>query len=287
MADIVDFNDRAGAKQKMQRKTQKMCLKTGSPIESHAATVLTPYALSKLQDELVLAPQYASFLVDEGCFQVRHHTQTDGGCKVFWVPCQEHISCSCHLFEFSGILCRHVLRVMSTNNCFRIPDQYLPTRWQGSGLSSFNHFRGATTRDQPERIQFLESMVSTLIMESIETVERLDVACEQVSMVLSHIKALPRLAHGVNDIAYSYSSDSLILPEVEDADGIIHGFSIVNPHDSITLGKLKERRARDGVDVTRKRRQFPGPLCGQYGHDPSDCSMMAGDNLSGDALGYL
>ncbi|MCH85974.1 protein FAR1-RELATED SEQUENCE 11-like, partial [Trifolium medium] len=29
VADIVDFNDRAGAKQKMQRKMQKVCLKTG------------------------------------------------------------------------------------------------------------------------------------------------------------------------------------------------------------------------------------------------------------------
>lgn len=288
VADIVDFNDRAGAKQKMQRKLQKVCLKTGSPIESHAATVLTPYALSKLQDELVLAPQYASFLVDEGCFQVRHHTQTDGGCKVFWIPCQEHISCSCHLFEFSGILCRHVLRVMSTNNCFHIPDQYLPVRWRGNSFSSVNHFRGTTTRDQPERIQYLESMVSTLIMESIETEERLDVACEQVSMVLSRIKTLPRPAHGVNDdIAYSYPSDSLILPEVEDTDGIMHGFTIANPHDSITVGKLKERRARDGIDLTRKRRQFSEPLCGQYEHDASDCSIMAGDNLSGDTLGYL
>ncbi|XP_015959597.1 protein FAR1-RELATED SEQUENCE 11 isoform X1 [Arachis duranensis] len=286
VADIVDFNDRVGLKQKMQRKAQKVCLKTGSPVESHAATVLTPYALSKLQDELVLAPQYASFLVDEGCFQVRHHTQTDGGCKVFWVPCQAHITCSCHLFEFSGTLCRHVLRVMSTNNCFHIPDQYLPTRWRGGGLSSVNQFRGVTTRDQPERMQFLESMVSTLIMESIETEERLDVACEQMSVALSRIKALPRPpAHGVNDITYSYSSDSLILPEVEDTDGIIHGFA--NPHDSIALGKLKERRARDVVDVTRKRRQFPGPLCGQYVHDPSDCSIMAGDNLGGDGLGYL
>lgn len=287
VADIVDFNDRAGAKQKMQRKMQKVCLKTGSPIESHAATILTPYALSKLQEELVAAPQYASFLVDEGCFQVRHHSQTDGGCKVFWLPCQDHISCSCRLFEFSGILCKHVLRVMSTNNCFHIPDQYLPIRWRSIGLSSFNHFHGATSRDQPERIQYLESLVSTLLMESVETEERLDVACDQVSMVLSRVKTLPRSSHGVSDIAFSYASDSLILPEVEDTDEMIQGFTIANPHDSMALGKLKERRARDGVDLSRKRRQFSGPLCAQYGHDGSDCSIMADDNMSEDALGYM
>ena len=109
VAEIVEFNDQAGSKQKMQRKLQKVCLKTGSPIEFHSATFLTPYAFDKLQEELLLAPQYASFLVGEGCFQVKHHTQMDGGCKVIWVPCEEHFNCSCRHFEFSGILCRHVL----------------------------------------------------------------------------------------------------------------------------------------------------------------------------------
>lgn len=270
----------------MQRKLQKVCLKTGSPIESHAATMLTPYAFNKLQDELVLAPQYASFLVDEGCFQVRHHTQMDGGCKVFWVPCQEHMSCSCRLFEFSGILCRHILRVMSNNNCFHIPDQYVPARWRSTCSSTANPFRATTSRDHSERIQFLESMASSLVMESIETEERLGAACEQMSMVLSRVKTLPRSTHGVNDISYNYQSDSLILPEVDDADGIIHGFTIANPHDPMALGKLKERRARDGIDISRKRRHISGLLCGQYGHDVSDCSTMAGDNLNGDELGY-
>lgn len=271
----------------MQRKLQKVSLKTGSPIESHAATLLTPYAFSKLQEELVLAPQYASLLVDEGCFQVRHHTQIDGGCNVIWIPCQDHISCSCHQFEFSGILCRHVLRVLSTNNCFHIPDRYLPTRWRSVNSSCSNPFRTATTREHSERIQLLESMASTLVTESIETEERLDFACEQMAMVLSRIKDLSRSTHSMNEIAYNCPSDSLILPEVEDADGIVQSFTIGNPHDNITLGKLKERRPRDGIDTIRKRRHCPGPCCGHFGHDGSACSLIGDDDLHGDALGYL
>jgi hypothetical protein len=287
VAYIVDFNDRIGAKQKMQRKLQKVSLKTGSPIESHAATLLTPYAFCKLQEELVLAPQYASLQVDEGSFQVRHHTQMDGGCKVIWAPCQEQISCSCYQFEFSGILCKHVLRILSTNNCFHIPDQYLPTRWRSVYSSSTNPFRTATTREHSEKIQLLESMASTLLTESIETEERLDVACEQIAMMLSRIKELSRSTHGMNDITYNCPSDSLILPEVEDADGIVQSFTIGNPHDSLTLGKLKERRPRDGIDITRKRRHCSGPCCVHFGHDESGCSIMGDDDLHGDALGYL
>ena len=234
MADIVDFNDEVGAKQKMQQKMNKVCLTTGSPIESHAAAVLTSYAFNKFQEEFVSAPKYASILVDEGCFLVRHHTQVDGGSKVIWVPRQQLISCSCHHFEFSGILCRHVLRVLSTNNCFHIPDQYLPTRWRGVNSSS----KATTPRDHAERIQLLESMVSTIITESMETEERLDEACEQIAMVLSHIKELPRPTH-------------------------------------------------NGVDRSRKQRHCSLSCCGQFEHDSSDCPLIEGDNLNGDALGFL
>lgn len=272
LADIV------GNKPEMQQKLQKVYLKTGSPIESHAAAVLTPYAFGKLQEELVLAPQYASFPIEEYCFQVRHHTHLSGGCRVIWDSCQGHISCSCNWFEFSGILCRHVLRVLSINNCFQIPDPYLPARWRGD-IS----FSG--TRVHSERIQLLESMASTIVTESIESEERLDVAYEQLAMILSHIKDLPSRLHCQND--YSCPSESLILPEVEDADGIVQHFTIGNPHDSVALGKLKERRPRDGVDISRKRRHYSGPFCSHFGHDISDCPMMRSDRLNGTVPGYL
>ncbi|CAI0467111.1 unnamed protein product [Linum tenue] len=146
----------------MQRKVQKVFLEMGSPIESHAAAALTPYAFQKLQDELVLAPQYASFPLDEYCFQVRRHTELNGGCKVISDPCQEHIRCSCNQFDFSGFLCRHVLRVLSSSNCFHIPDQYLPNRWCVNVLSSTAH---------SERIHHQQLVTSELVAESSEIEE--------------------------------------------------------------------------------------------------------------------
>lgn len=257
-ADIVNYSDRAGAKQKLQQKLPS--LKTGSPIESHAASVLTPYAFGKLQEELVLAPQYASLLVDEGCFQVRHHTQVDGGCKVIWVPSQEHISCSCCQFDFTGILCRHVLRVLSNNNCFRIPDQYLPARWCRVSSSSTNTFQTATMKDKSEKIQILESMASTLVAESIETGERLDAACQQIAVVLSRVKDLPRTTRNAIGGASNCPPDLMNLPDVEDDNGVVR-FTIGNSHESVASGKLKERRPKETVESNRKRRHCAGPCC--------------------------
>lgn len=125
---------------------------------------------------------------------------------------------------------------------------------------------------QSEKIQLLESIACTIMAESVETEECLDVACEQISMVLSHIRGLPRQIHGEN--AFNCPSDSLILPEVEDSGG------------TVTLGKLKERRPRGGVGISRKRRHYSSPCCGRFGHDASDCPVMRSEHLNGSELVY-
>ncbi|XP_023539593.1 protein FAR1-RELATED SEQUENCE 11-like [Cucurbita pepo subsp. pepo] len=195
----VDFRDQAGEQQTMQQNLQNISLKTGAPMESHAATILTPFAFSKLQEQLVLAAHYATFQMDDG-FLVRHHTKVEGGRKVYWVPREGIISCSCHQFEFSGILCRHALRVLSTVNCFQIPDSYLPVRWRRISMHSAKLLQN-TTNDHAEKIQLLQSLVSTLVTESAKSQERLDIATEQVSLLLSRVREHPTSLPGSRDVS--------------------------------------------------------------------------------------
>lgn len=199
VAVAVDFKDQAGEQQTMQQNLQNICLKTGAPMESHAATMLTPFAFSKLQEQLVLAAHYASFQMDDG-FLVRHHTKIEGGRKVYWVPRDGIISCSCRHFEFSGILCRHALRVLSTGNCFQIPDRYLPIRWRRISTPSAKLLQSAPS-DHAERIQFLQSMLSSLVTESTKSKERLDIAIEQVSILLSRVREQPVSLQGMRDVS--------------------------------------------------------------------------------------
>lgn len=185
----------------MQQNLQNISLKTGAPMESHAANALTPYAFCKLQEELVLAAHYASFQMEEGCFLVRHHTKLDGGRKVIWIQEEELLTCSCHQFEFSGILCRHALRVLSTVNCFEIPSQYLPIRWRRVNALPTKLIQTASN-EHSERVHTLQSMVSSLITESAKSKERLDIATEHISILLSRIRELPVSAQGMRDIIH-------------------------------------------------------------------------------------
>ncbi|KAL0384647.1 UNVERIFIED_CONTAM: protein FAR1-RELATED SEQUENCE 11 [Sesamum radiatum] len=202
VAVAVDFKDQAGEQQTMQQNIQNISLKTGAPMESHAASVLTPFAFSKLQEQLVMAAHYASYQMEDG-FLVRHHTKLEGGRKVYWVPREGIISCSCHQFEFSGILCRHALRVLSTGNCFQIPERYLPLRWRRISTPSNRHLH-TPRNDHTERIQLLQSMVSTLVTESAKSKERLDLATEQISVLLSRIREQPVPALGLREMSSTH-----------------------------------------------------------------------------------
>lgn len=175
-------------------------------MESHAASVLTPFAFSKLQEQLVLAAHYASYQMEDGNFLVRHHTKLDGGRKVFWAPREGIISCSCHQFEFSGILCRHALRVLSTGNCFQIPERYLLLRWRRISMPPGSRHPQTPRNDQTERIQLLQSMVSTLVTESAKSKERLDLATEQVSILLGRVREQPVSGLGLREMSSTHRS---------------------------------------------------------------------------------
>ncbi|KAM0916627.1 hypothetical protein ACQ4PT_009995 [Festuca glaucescens] len=204
VALVVDYKDQAGEQQTMQQNLQNASFKTATPMEGHAAAILTPYAFSKLQDELVAAAHYASFQLEGDVFLVRHHTKTEGGCIVTWNQREELISCSCQMFESSGILCRHTLRVLTTLNYFQIPDHYLPVRWHknlpppSKSLHVAPNLSGAS-----ERVKTLQSIVSALVSEAAKSDERMDLATHEVSALLSRVRQQPVSVNVSGDSAHS------------------------------------------------------------------------------------
>ncbi|XP_022859837.1 protein FAR1-RELATED SEQUENCE 5-like [Olea europaea var. sylvestris] len=68
-------------------------------------------------------------------YNVRETIMYGGRCKrkncvVSFVRNNCEVVCSCHLFEFRGILCRHTIVVLDLNNVTCIPDRYILRRWR-------------------------------------------------------------------------------------------------------------------------------------------------------------
>uniref|UniRef100_A0A0A9G2V7 Protein FAR1-RELATED SEQUENCE n=1 Tax=Arundo donax TaxID=35708 RepID=A0A0A9G2V7_ARUDO len=197
IAEVVAYKVQAGEQDMMQQNLQNISLKTSVAMEGHAAAVLTPYAFSKLQDELVASAHYASFHLQGCVFLVRHHASAEGGCSLTWNRREELISCSCQMFESTGILCRHALRVLSTLNYFQIPDHYLPLRWRRTQPPHSKSLNGAPRHCKAsDRMEALQSVVSALVSEAAKSNERMDLATKEVTLLLVRIRQQPASVHG-------------------------------------------------------------------------------------------
>ncbi|XP_022853518.1 protein FAR-RED IMPAIRED RESPONSE 1-like isoform X2 [Olea europaea var. sylvestris] len=49
--------------------------------------------------------------------------------SVTWNEKTSDVSCTCHLFEYNGFLCRHVMIVLQISGVHSIPDKYILKRW--------------------------------------------------------------------------------------------------------------------------------------------------------------
>ncbi|XP_010689388.2 protein FAR1-RELATED SEQUENCE 11-like isoform X2 [Beta vulgaris subsp. vulgaris] len=109
--------------------TKMNVLKVNTPLEDQASQVLTPFAFEKFKEECCRASQYSIIYHDGYDFMVRYYANENSRChKVFWDG--NFAMCSCKQYEFSGIICRHILRIFVQMDCHEVPSMYLPIRWR-------------------------------------------------------------------------------------------------------------------------------------------------------------
>ncbi|KAL2931271.1 Protein FAR1-RELATED SEQUENCE 11 [Bienertia sinuspersici] len=125
-------------------------VKTKSPLE--------------LQDELTKASQYSIIQVEGNVFNVKYFERKKGtNRKVFWDGTT--MTCSCKNFEFWGILCRHIFRVLLHKDCFKIPCAYLPLRWHYDRLQTIVNNQEVTRDDLmlEEEIEDIHNDISVCV----------------------------------------------------------------------------------------------------------------------------
>lgn len=114
-------------------------LKTSSPMEKQVASLYTREIFKKFQIELFESFGYlANRIAKEGAVftylvakfgeETKLHTVTFNVSEV-------RGNCSCHMFESTGILCRHVLNVFKVTNIFMLPSHYILKRWTKNAKS--------------------------------------------------------------------------------------------------------------------------------------------------------
>ncbi|XP_008792111.2 protein FAR1-RELATED SEQUENCE 5-like isoform X2 [Phoenix dactylifera] len=110
----------------------KPVLKTASPIEKQAATIYTRVVFNKFQQEFVESLGYNVYKIKDGTVSKFSVARDEDSLETFIVTynsTKKTATCTCRNFEFSGILCQHILGVFLMVDLHMLPEEYFLKRW--------------------------------------------------------------------------------------------------------------------------------------------------------------
>ncbi|WRX12331.1 FAR1 DNA binding domain - like 5 [Theobroma cacao] len=164
-------------------------LKTPSPMEQQAANLYTKKVFSKFQEELVETFVYTANKIEgDGIASKYRVAKYEHDHKAFFVTLnvsEMKASCSCQMFEYSGILCRHILTVFTVTNVLTLPSHYILKRWTRNAKS----WVGLDDQPpDPQGIETLTTRFNSLCQEAFKLAEEGAVAPETYNTAISALR---------------------------------------------------------------------------------------------------
>jgi hypothetical protein len=261
-----------------------------SKIEEHAASIYTRTVFGKFRDELLKINQFTKEKIEKNGSQYRYKVSNGFDCRDTFIVCVDRNTkvahCDCQLFQFMGLLCRHILVIFQAKNIVEIPDMYILKRW---------------TKDATKGIGFIEDGPKFCSEENSATLRSLHVH-NQASL-------LPGLAAKYEKIYKLISSDleetyrkALIMENELDIENniisqdascqnLIHEqlcvsseSNIKDPHTSQTKGRKKDAvketqngRIKSSLELSGKR---TCQVCLKPGHNRRSCKQkVSGESM--------
>lgn len=161
-------------------------LRTPSPMEKQASELYTRKIFMRFQEELVgTLTLMASKTEDDGeitTYQVAKFGEDHKSYRVNFNVLEMRATCSCCMFEFSGLLCRHVLAVFRVTNVLTLPSSYILKRWTINAKSSvileerLNNAFSSYLESHAVRYNTLRHEAFKLVEQGAESVDTYNVA---------------------------------------------------------------------------------------------------------------
>ncbi|XP_047311619.1 protein FAR1-RELATED SEQUENCE 3-like [Impatiens glandulifera] len=183
-------------------------LKTPSPMEQQAANLYTKKVFAKFQEELVETFVYTANNIEDDGFVSKYRVakyEHDEKAYIVSVDMAEvRASCSCQMFEYSGILCRHILTVFTVTNVLTLPSHYILKRWTMNGRIG----HGIDEYDAPTQgIESLTARFNSLCREAIQYAEEGAVSMETYNTAMTFLRDGAREVSAVKRTTAKITSD--------------------------------------------------------------------------------
>ncbi|KAG6624339.1 hypothetical protein CIPAW_16G019500 [Carya illinoinensis] len=265
----------------VRTKSTRPVLKTCWEIEEEAAKVYTRKSFNIFQDELFNCQRYKATKVHQEGESKTYEVAPRGNDKrIYYVSldCIEAKAiCICHMFEFLGIMCRHILCVfMKKNNLDCLPHHYVLERWtinaKSRAICDIPNSEGhVSTQEDPtirkSRLMMQFYDIAELGSQSRFKMDHLSLALDKVHKELLLMGNVEEQNFEVGDMS---RNDSPML-----RSQVISNFSqtIQDPQRVPTKGRPKSLRAKNPRETqsVKKRRCS---ICKIEGHTKNNCPSL-------------
>lgn len=206
-------------------------LKTPSPMEKQAAKVYTRKLFKKFQEELIETLTFLANKVDEEETSIVYRVAKYGeNHKAYFVKfnCFEmKATCSCQMFEFSGIVCRHILTVFRVTNLLTLPSHYILKRWSRNAKSGVI-LDERTTDLSNDALESLSIRYNNLHHEALKYVD------EAVKSPKTFDVSMSALREAANKVALASKSGERLVMSNETCNEDLHQSKEATPSCSDT-----------------------------------------------------
>ncbi|KAJ6937581.1 hypothetical protein NC652_012030 [Populus alba x Populus x berolinensis] len=169
-------------------------------MEKQAAGLYTRRIFMKFQDELVETLANPATKIDDSGTITTYHVAKFGEEHKAHTVCFNSVemkaTCSCQMFEYSGIICRHILAVFRAKNVLTLPSQYVLKRWTTNAKSRAVLDEGASELPNDSR-ESLTVRYNNLRQEAIKYVEE---GAKSIHIYNVAMDALQEAAKKVSDV---------------------------------------------------------------------------------------
>ncbi|GLT50531.1 hypothetical protein SLA2020_240140 [Shorea laevis] len=168
-------------------------LNTPSPMEQQAASLYTKKVFAKFQEELVETFVHTANKIEGdgvvGKYRVAKYEHDHKAYIVMLDVSEMKTSCSCQMFEYSGILCRHILTVFTVTNVLTLPAHYILKRWTRNAKCWVEVDEQKT---DPHGIETLTMRFNNLCQQAIKYAEEGAITNETYNAAISSLREAGR-----------------------------------------------------------------------------------------------
>ncbi|XP_020242308.1 protein FAR1-RELATED SEQUENCE 9-like isoform X1 [Asparagus officinalis] len=256
-----------------------------SPIERHAQKIYTRAMFRVFKDQL---KEIFSYSLNEmepkplyKLVQVPNSDKPIARRRTYIVNFQAPttVSCNCKMFEFSGMVCSHVVKVLLHLDILEIPSEYILKRWTKSAKEeSFDthqclSIESSNSSTKTLMFNSLSRKIMKLVVEGSTSIELYNLANKKIDQVMGELvatkKHLLENKSGHDDMTQIQGSACS-----QTQENIIDNNCIVRaPPISNCKGKRKMQRFKPPSELKAKKQRTCGKCQGK-GHNSRTCKAQ-------------